>query len=351
MERHGFRLWTMCTAATVALFVLAVVVAFVASAKETQAQTGGGATAGGGELQVERRTEDMIGGAYGHAGSLVAYDSERVDSGRVVESRVVVDGKVLEARKDLVTQAITFDGHDNTLYAAELEALVAMIMEVDRTDIAVEGAPPQEDFLYRLIEYVSTAPSGTVLGRYAVPEEPEVEAAGSGSGSHHQRTAELELASSKVEPGAVETEFLGLADPLADSSGPSASSEECDEAKAVAPWDVTTVFVACQRGDNDGIAYLTCQNKNRAVSYDGRNYCFRKHHRYNSGPHSSKCKGRCGPGCGLRAKGKYTQDCLDHDACCGRFGKCVDGTVSSCADEWREATGDLFRARRQCHNG
>lgn len=346
VESNGFRFWTTCTAAAAALFVLALAVALVVPAKETQAQTGGEAVAGEGELQVERRTEVEISGAYGYAGSLVAYKSERVVSGQVVESKVVVNGKALGARKDLVTQAITFDGHDNTLSAAESEALVTMITDVSRTDIAVEGAPPQEDLLYRLIEYVSTAPSGTVLGRYAVPKGPVGKAADSGSETR-QPTVELELASSTGDEGTVETEFLGLAKP----SGTPTSVEECDEAKAIAPWDVTTVFVACQRGDDDGIAYLTCQNKTRAVSYDGKNNCFRKFYGYYSGPFSARCKGRCGPGCGARAKGAYTQDCLDHDACCGRYGGCVNGAFGSCADEFREGDDDVFRARRQCSNG
>lgn len=351
VERYGSRLWAVCAAAAVALFALASAVVLVVPARETQAQTSSGAAEGGGKLQVERRTEDAIGGAYGYAGSLVAYKSERDASGRVIESSVVVDGKVLEARKDLVTQEITFDGHDNALSAAQSEALVAMIMEVDRTDIALEGAPPQEDFLYRLIEYVSSAPSSAVLGRYAVPEGSEGGAAAGSESEPRQQTVKFELASSTVSPEAVETEALGLADPLAASSGASTASEECDEAQTVAPWDVTTVFVACNQRDDDGIAYLTCQNKNRAVSYDGKNNCFKKFYGYYSGPHTSRCKGRCGPGCGARAKGKYTQDCLDHDACCGRYGGCINGAFGSCADEFREADDDVFRARRNCYNG
>ena len=221
-----------------------------------------------------------------------------------------------------------------------------MITEVSRTDIAVEGAPPQEDLLYRLIEYVSSAPSGAVLGRYAVPEGPVSKAGDSGSG---QQPVKLELASSTTGPETVETESLGLANPLAASSGPSTSSKECNEAKAIAPWDVTTVFVACQRGDDDGIAYLTCQNKNRAASYDGKNNCFKKFYGIYSGPFSSRCKGRCGPGCNaFRSRGQYTQDCLDHDVCCGRYGGCGNGAFGSCADEFREADDDFFRAKRNC---
>lgn len=336
MECRGFEFLAVCATTTGALLALALMM----PAKATEVQPDTGAVEDRGGLHVERRTQTKISGAYGYAGSLVAYKSERIVSEQVVKSDVVVNGKVLQVRKNLTNRAITFDGHDNTLSAVELETLVAMIMKMDRTDIAVSGGPPQEDLLYRLIEYVSTAPVGSVLGRYAVPKGPFEEAAGSRQ-SEQQQTVEFKPVSSSVMPKPVETEFLGLASP----SGTPMSPEECNEAQAVAPWDVTTVFVACQRRDDDGVAYLDCKDKRRGASYDGKNNCFRK---FSYG--TSACRGRCGPRCGLRARGKYTQDCLDHDACCGRYGGCINGAFGSCADEFREADDDVFRARRNCRN-
>ncbi len=252
----------------------------------------------------------------------------------------------MQVRKDLVSEAITLGGHDSTLSAAEHETLVAMIMNVDLTSIGVSNAPPQEDMLYRLLEYASMAPVGTVLGKYSVPKGPVRKA--DDLQQEPPQTIETKLTSSRQGAATVESELLGLSD----SSGfPAdyASLKGCEKAETSAPSYVTTARAACQRKDNDGITYLSCQDKRRGASYDGRKNCWRTFSYY-SGPGSKRCKGRCGPGCGLRARGKYTQDCLDHDACCGRYGGCVNGVFGSCSDEFRDAIRDTARGKRNCRN-
>lgn len=137
--------------------------------------------------------------------------------------------------------------------------------------------------------------------------------------------------------------------PLEQANSPTA--QECEKAQSSGDFLVAT---ACQRRDNDGLYYNTCATKKRAASYDSRFSCFRKYYGIRSGPCTKNCKGRCGPGCVTgtypAGTGKYMQDCLDHDVCCGRYGDCYQlGAGRDCGDEYYEARDDFLRARINCY--
>jgi len=176
---------------------------------------------------------------------------------------------------------------------------------------------PQERLLYDLVLYRAEAPVGYPLGKTEITKP---------------------VASSE-----------GRIAPPIQPAPPSA--EQCREAEASGNL---RLLRACQRGDNDGISYLSCRTIGRAASYDSRSTCFRTYSGIRSGPCTTNCVARCGPLCITgtypRGTGKYTQDCLDHDTCCGRFGDCYQlGAGPDCGDEYRDTRDDFLNARINCY--
>lgn len=280
-----------------------------------------------GALKIVERDRDKFEGAFGHAGSLVTFESkfrEPVEGSRTayksgaIATRVKVNDIRLDATRNLATGDIMIDGHDRAIFKEEKLALTALAGELDRLFRGgLARMTPQEQLLYDLVLYRAEAPVGHPLPKQRIPD-PVIG-------------------------------YEGKTPPPTQSALPTA--EQCQ--KAEASGDLT-LLSACQRRDNDGIYYNTCQTKKRAASYDSRSTCFRKYYGIRSGPCTSSCNGRCGPRCVTGTyppgTGKYTQDCLDHDTCCGRFGDCYRlAEGPDCGDEYREARDDFLRARINCY--
>jgi len=57
------------------------------------------------------------------------------------------------------------------------------------------------------------------------------------------------------------------------------------------------------------------------------------------------CMGRCGAGCsGFSLYGRWTLDCLEHDACSFRNNSSGGSADANCGDEYNEATDDFINA-------
>lgn len=302
------RCMTLCAAAMVALLCLVFLGNGERLVRESDAQTSD--MQGG--LMVSSRTALSISGVYGYAGTKITFSSARDTSKNTVYLSLIINGETWNASKKLATGNARIDGHSNSLSIAEQDAVIALMKDLDLTDIALSNpAPPQEDFFYKVVLYLTEVP--------AEWPPPVIEV-----------TVPNTVGSA---PSSVETTAkFG-------SRTVQCSATKVSQATVVTLGNVS-IQAACSSGGQEGVKYFGCRTKKRFAKFDlfvnSVNKCFNPY--VLSGRRTSNCKGRCGINCGRRnGDGAYTKDCLDHDQCVTKAGSRL---APGCNDEAIHAADD-----------
>lgn len=263
-----------------------------------------------------------------------------------IQASLEVNGKRMDFVEDLNKGIVRFDPHGQVITRKDLTAIngayydyegrlaplmkVAREKDVDPNDTnpfdehprldPANPLDPQDDLLLRLLMIMSEAPVG-------VPLENQTMSQPKPGDFKMERDTETTSNVSSSRAEVIE------------------SSDTTDLARAACGNDgdfVALDLVAC-RNPNDDDDYLhTCGTTRRSTQHDDGKHCFISFV-VTSGPRTSNCLGRCGPGCGREnGLGVYTLDCLDHDHAVGHAGSYTTPYVQ---DEFRWASDDASWGR------
>ncbi|MDQ3915362.1 MAG: hypothetical protein M3323_08565 [Actinomycetota bacterium] len=261
------------------------------------------------ELSV---TPTSISGTFGYGASLVTFEAHPV-SRTEATTNVTVNAVTFEASVDLERELAVWTAHDQALFVAEREALVALTYELERALVSSRDyLMPHEHVLYSGVSLWSEAPLGLPLSTQTVGTPVRV---------IDDLAAPIELGVPVVED-CTETNTTTSAnhpldgvdplDPITDVLYPPTSGTTVGEANTGTVDSATesdgstdvngsTVSGSCQRADDDGIRYWTnCSSSAQTDIYHDAtgSHCFLVQTNRNVGPCTNNCKGRCGPGCG-----------------------------------------------------
>lgn len=324
----------------IAVILLGVLVslAIVALPDSGQTATQSEEARAGNEFKLAERTGGEVQGSLEYPGKLVTkFRGSVADEGEDRSSMVRLEagGLTIDTKRNLRTRMVTMDGHDETITVDERKSLLALCRELESSFGALgTSMQPQEDLLVRSTCYYAEAPVGYKLAK--------VTHTSNGSEQALAMTNNSSLSNVSYELGAT-SDSLNAPTP-----------EECDQTEQLRNNNVLknfTVFIACQRGGQDGIRYLECRARGYELWHDSEFHCYRSG-QYPTGPCEKNCRGRCGTGCGGDGgKGTYSRDCAEHDRCAGHDGTRswgVWGADRSCGDEWDEARDDFLDGRDNC---
>lgn len=274
------------------------------------------------------------------------------ENDKVAITKVDVGSLSVDAQRNLKTQTVVLDGHGKEITARQKKALTALCRELEQSFGALgTELPPSQDLLLRSVCYQAEAPVGYMLTR--VTEEPPSEE----PATETPETAPTESASTEFVNVSYRQIPIGEVGEVSDVVSDVPTPQQCEQAQNLKDSgnleENSPVYVACQRASQYGISYLTCRGRTHRLRHDSRFHCYRTK-RLGTGPCSYKCRGHCGPRCGLigvNGAGTYSRDCAEHDRCAGHDGgrsAGINGNDRSCGDEFRDARDDFLRGRINC---
>lgn len=267
-------------------------------------------------LNVTESSASHDAGTFTSSATTISFDATAVTSA-TADAEVTVAGKTFTVDRDHQSGKASWSGAKASLTPDDRDALVAFaaaLITEWATPAIGSGAEVTDhrDLVIRLAELLAEAPLGEKIGTKSVPRPAET-------------TTDM-----RVVPSGVPTVESCVEDALAEGATEAAAAD------------------ACQRIDEDGIQYFgsSCATRYRTLCHDTAGHCFLCESVW-SGPHSSACLGRCGPGC--TGSPTYTYDCGDHDRCVRVHGGFpANPWDRNCGDEFWTADDDLLWGRWNC---
>lgn len=248
-----------------------------------------------------------VAGTWEYADVVVQFESHISEEG-VATVKLTVDGADFDTTFDYFTQAWEADGHKNTLFRPELDALLKLENYLDNN--GKQGRPWER--LFTAVSQHGAAPPGyTFLKRTGSPtQKDEVQ---------HR------------ESNAVWND--GVTYLCSGGNGRNYSNS----------WDYNWATHDSLSGEGGSPRNASAGNTYHGAMYTydaGGCYVGSSAHSGNSG-HGS-CEGRCGAGCPRTYNFYFTQDCFDHDVCLDYHPAASAISYSGdCGYEFGDADGDF----------
>jgi hypothetical protein len=254
---------------------------------------------GQGALTVTQETEYAAAGTWTYAGQTVQFESTVSDEG-LSTVKLTVNGAAFDTTFDYFTHAWQADGHKNTLFREELDALVKLEKKLD--EVGKLGRPWER--LFAAVSQHAAAPAGyTFMVRAGSPSAP--------AEKQHR------------EAGSVSND--GVTYICRGTNGRNFSNS----------WDYAYAEHDSFAGEGSSNATQGNQMHARMVTLSPGG-C-----QVGSTGHGM-CEGRCGAGCPRTYNFYFTKDCLDHDICLDYHPAAPGVSYSGdCGYEFGDADGDF----------
>lgn len=322
---------------SVSLVLALFAVGCVAPDSESDAEAEDTASASGNLSLTTVGDYDVV-GTWEHGDTLVQFESHVSEEG-VASVKLVVDGAEFDHTFDYFTHSWESDGHKNTLFRAEINALAEL--ENTLEDRGQKGRPWER--LFTIVSQHAAAPPGyTFMKRAGSPSTKEekqhreadavwndgvnyicrannthgVDSGYSGSGSNYAEQWGYNWATH---------------DSLSGEGGSSRNTASGNQYHGVL-WSLEAggcrVGSTYHYADKTGVSSTShTQPSSGSATSDGRS--------------NGSCEGRCGAGCPRSYNYYFTWDCFDHDIC-GDFHPNADMVSYSgdCGYEFSDADGD-----------
>ena len=263
------------------------------------------ATAGEGTFTVATNAAYDLIGTWTYAETVVQFTSHMSEEG-VSTVHLVVNGAEFDGTFDYFTHAWTTDGHENTLFRHELDALTRLGTHLET--VGTQSRPWER--LFAVVSMHAAAPPGYTFLQH------------SGSPTAVQEVAHR-------ESGAVSNN--GVTYICRGTSGRNFSNN----------WDYAWAQHDSEPGEGStngaaGNAFHSAM----LTSSPGGCYVGSNAHTGNSG--HGACEGRCGAGCPRAYNFYFSVDCMDHDICLDYHPSAPTTSYSGdCGYEFSDAADDF----------
>jgi hypothetical protein len=255
---------------------------------------------GEGSLAITSESDYHVAGTWVFADTMVQFESQMSEEG-VSTVKLTVNGAEFDSTFDYFTHGWQADGHKNTLFRAEIDALVRLEKKLDAAGKA--GRPWER--LYASVSQHGAAPAGyTFLKRQGSPTQAEE--------VQHR------------ESGSVGND--GVTYICRGTSGRNFSNN----------WDYSWAEHDSfgGEGSTNGTAGNTYHARMVTSSPGGCNVGYTG---------AGSCEGRCGAGCPRTYNFYFTKDCFDHDVCLDYHPAAPTVSYSGdCGYEFSDADGDFI---------
>jgi len=264
---------------------------------------------GQGELTITEDADYDLAGTWSYAGHVIQFESHVTEEG-VATVKLLVNGAAFDTKFDYFTHAWEADGHKNTLFRPEIDALVKLEKHLD--SIGKQGRPWQR--LYASVAQHGAAPAGhTFLARAGSPttvaekQHREYNSVGNNGVTYICRGTSGRNFSNNWDYQWAEHDSFGGEG--GDSRNATSGNYYHEKMWSLTPGGCTVGWYGPR---NDG-----------------------------SGKKGS-CEGRCGSGCPRTYNYYFTNDCLDHDSCLNYHPAAPGVSYSGdCGYEFSDADGDF----------
>lgn len=291
-----------------AAVAMAVALVGCASPPEAEPQAAAYEATGQGSLTVTTEDDYRVAGTWVFGDALVQFDSQMSEEG-VSTVKLTVNGADFDTTYDYFSGGWEADGHKNTLFRAEVDALKKL--ELRLNDEGKQVRPWQR--LFAAVSRHAASPAGyTFLKRSGGPAQAD-------EAQHRESNSVANDGVTYICKGA-------------------------SAKKLASSWD----YVWAEHDSLDGeggsprnaAAGNTTHSKLQGYEPAG---CRLGRASASGGYGAGSCEGRCGAGCPRGYNFYFTKDCLDHDICLD-YHPAAD-TVSysgDCGYEFSDADGDFL---------